>query len=544
MWTSLFSRCLSVAFLGLLLASSCTKVNAQLPLLNDHFRGGVVVGNFSVGTSTFGGGAFDMPIPPGATVRSATLYAIQVSTLMGPVIVKLDGVEHLFGSATATAFTYVAPPYGVVTLHAMDMISQFDPTVLSHTIVVPPSESQHNRFVDFTLLVTYNDPTEDEVWVDLFWCDLDSQPTETYTITTSSPIDISSGVAFGTMASYCALGWQDCEFLSVNGTTLGSFSGQDHNAASIFGASASFKYSGSEFIGLHDDDENLSVSGPDALSNIASLLADQATSFEVSYTHCPSASPDDNLMNLMMVVYANDICALNVDLGPDTMLCAGETLLVDASRGDATYTWQDGSTQPTYNVTGPGTYIVRYTHPICDWAADSIEVSYAPELFADLGPDQVLCIGDETTLHVHPVDRANYVWNDGAIGPVRVVDHEGTYGITVSYHHCLVTDEITVVLDSCQFELTLPNIFTPNGDGLNDEFAAIALRGVRDLEISIFNRWGQLMFRSTAPAFRWNGRTMAGGEVPDGTYFWELRYSRERDTTAPERSVGTVTLTR
>ncbi|MBL7952091.1 MAG: gliding motility-associated C-terminal domain-containing protein [Flavobacteriales bacterium] len=522
-----------------------TPVHAQLPVWTDNFHGGVVVGNFSLGSTNFGGGTFTMPIPAGSTVRKATLYGIEVGGNLQPTIVKLNGVEYLFGPATtASPFTYIAPPYGTVQLHQLDLTTTLDPTVMDYAVVVPPTEAMHNHLVDFCLVVAYERPADDEVWADLFWCDKNSAEVEAYTVTTTAPMLVNNGVAFATMASYCRVGLQDCEYMSVNGTALGSFGGNDENAVSPFGASASLKYSGDEFTGLADDDVDLAVNGPDVLADISTLLSDQASTFQVTYTHCPSGSPDDNLMNLMLVAYSSSVCLQTVDLGPDTLLCAGETILLDASRPNATYTWQDGSTDPTYTVSAPGTYAVQLAHPSCSWPPDTVVVGYRPVLDAELGPDLVLCEGQSTMLHVQAQNGAKYIWSNGEVGPALEVDAPGTYHLTASMGRCAYSDSITVSMDPCQFAVDLPNIFTPNGDGSNAYFAPVALRGVQRMHISVFNRWGQELFTSTQPDFRWYGRSAAGSEVPDGVYYWVLRYVAERGDGQERSLTGTVTITR
>lgn len=69
----------------------------------------------------------------------------------------------------------------------------------------------------------------------------------------------------------------------------------------------------------------------------------------------------------------------------------------------------------------------------------------------------------------------------------------------------------------------VPTVFTPNGDGINDEFdARLGQRLEQCSEIKIYNRWGQLMFESVGNSHTWNGRTFAGEECAPGVYFYTL----------------------
>lgn len=74
--------------------------------------------------------------------------------------------------------------------------------------------------------------------------------------------------------------------------------------------------------------------------------------------------------------------------------------------------------------------------------------------------------------------------------------------------------------DNCpQYEL--PNIFTPNGDRSNDRFVPFPYRGVRSIELTVFNRWGMTVFETTDPAILWPGTYKDTEErLPDGVYYY------------------------
>ncbi len=79
----------------------------------------------------------------------------------------------------------------------------------------------------------------------------------------------------------------------------------------------------------------------------------------------------------------------------------------------------------------------------------------------------------------------------------------------------------TVCVDNCP-QYTLPNVFTPNGDGTNDFFTPLEpYRYIKDVDINIYNRWGQLMFHTTNPNINWNGTDEHSGQpCPDGVYYY------------------------
>jgi gliding motility-associated-like protein len=78
----------------------------------------------------------------------------------------------------------------------------------------------------------------------------------------------------------------------------------------------------------------------------------------------------------------------------------------------------------------------------------------------------------------------------------------------------------TVCVDNCP-DYTLPNVFTPNGDGLNDFFHPFPYSFVKDIDIEIFDRWGIKMFSTTNPDINWDGTNQSTkGLCPDGVYYY------------------------
>ena len=78
-----------------------------------------------------------------------------------------------------------------------------------------------------------------------------------------------------------------------------------------------------------------------------------------------------------------------------------------------------------------------------------------------------------------------------------------------------------VCVDNCPY-YELPNVFTPNGDGKNDQFTPIhPYKYVRDIDIQIFNRWGNLVFHTTDPEIRWDGKSIQTKMLcADGVYYY------------------------
>lgn len=88
------------------------------------------------------------------------------------------------------------------------------------------------------------------------------------------------------------------------------------------------------------------------------------------------------------------------------------------------------------------------------------------------------------------------------------------------------------------FSVEFPTAFTPNGDGLNDSFGAVA-KGVEDYKLIIYNRFGDIIFTSTDIETKWDGK-IQGDTAPSGAYVYQV-YAEGQEGSSVNRS-GKVTL--
>lgn len=134
----------------------------------------------------------------------------------------------------------------------------------------------------------------------------------------------------------------------------------------------------------------------------------------------------------------------DVDLGPDTLLCPGESLLLNANLGDEySYNWQDGSNLPTLEVSTAGAYIVTVSQGACGVSDTIMILDFATTL--DLGEDQTLCDGE--TIRLMPLEVANgfYLWNDGTEGPILEATQPGEYILSLTNPFCGTIQDTVMV---------------------------------------------------------------------------------------------------
>jgi len=118
-----------------------------------------------------------------------------------------------------------------------------------------------------------------------------------------------------------------------------------------------------------------------------------------------------------------------------------------------------------------------------------------------------------------------------------------SYVVSSTTNGCSDNDTVIVVVEGSS-PLIIPNVFTPNQDGVNDgfNFSGGCLNAVNK---KIYNRWGQLLFESNQIAEEWNGRMTSGEEAPEGTYFYIFTISLIEDGNEITKIFkGTVTLLR
>jgi gliding motility-associated-like protein len=162
----------------------------------------------------------------------------------------------------------------------------------------------------------------------------------------------------------------------------------------------------------------------------------------------------------------------------------------------------------------------------------------------------------DDTAHIFVYDLIHFVdvsinanqWNwdfgDGTSStqqsPYHIYEAPDIYNVCVgviSPNGC-INDTCRVV--KVEEGLIIPNVFTPNGDGYNDDFN-IRASGITQYYLQIYNRWGVLLFESNSPTIKWDGKTSSGEPASSGTYYYILN---AKSTSKDYSKHGTVTLVR
>lgn len=177
--------------------------------------------------------------------------------------------------------------------------------------------------------------------------------------------------------------------------------------------------------------------------------------------------------------------------------------------------------------------------------SDTVYVFAFPLVY--LGPDTGICLGGSPVylqnLASDTMQILSQSWSTGDTGTLLKVKHPGSYKLTVAAAPigCSTTGEILVHKD-CYIDI--PNVFTPNNDGVNDYFFPRQLlsSSVTRFRMQVFNRWGQVVFETDRTDGRgWDGG-FNGSPQPEGVYIYKLSVEFINDR--KEMYTGNITLLR
>ncbi len=276
--------------------------------------------------------------------------------------------------------------------------------------------------------------------------------------------------------------------------------------------------------------------------------------------------------NYISVYYLDDVSVVeytNAFAGNDTNVCVGSKVNLGNSNTAfaANYNWSvlkgDSSSLSlndtlSFNIAQPKkttTYLLQKQQ--CGiYSFDTLTIHIPTSIIAKAGNDTTICIGDSALLGVYnPVNCywCSYNWQpvQSQSPQILVYPHANTtYTLSVK-DSCFTTfSNVTVNIDYCQSPIvSVPNIFTPNGDGINDYWELIVTSGqlsILNYKCTIYDRWGIKVFstdKTQMPQAAWDGHTTAGLACSEGTYYYVISYT-DGKTNEQKNLKGFLTLVR
>lgn len=141
---------------------------------------------------------------------------------------------------------------------------------------------------------------------------------------------------------------------------------------------------------------------------------------------------------------------------------------------------------------------------------------------------------------------SNTTWPNQSVGSTFEVTEEGTYIGEAMVGNCVGTDTVEVFFEDCETCFFFPNVFTPNGDLVNDEFKPVmdCNPDILFYEMKVFNRWGQVVFQTDDPMIGWDGSFRGKASSMD-VYVWKMNYRYAKNFQELEKNFsGDVSLIR
>lgn len=219
----------------------------------------------------------------------------------------------------------------------------------------------------------------------------------------------------------------------------------------------------------------------------------------------------------------------------NTAICQGETTTLIAG-GANTYTWSTGSSSTFLTVSPSATtaYTLNGTSANGCTSTNTVLVSVGYFINAGVIIDKTdSCSGN--ILFKCTTSSLSNTWNfSNGESVINSCDFSHQFSDAGNYTLVYITNPNASCADTLTITFSLsgtlagteeiPNVFTPNNDGVNDVFDFSDIAGCKIVSFDIFDRWGLLILSSAHQRF-WDGRTTSGEPVSDGTYFYILKTS-------------------
>ena len=255
----------------------------------------------------------------------------------------------------------------------------------------------------------------------------------------------------------------------------------------------------------------------DVTSSLSCALApNPATSNKITMTVLPVLKP--------IIVEQNDTLCV-----PGTP--GSKVFTANVASGNTVQWYHNGSpiggaTNLTYKTSNAGTYSVQESNAACNAISSGRTLTLIPTPIANAGPDVYLPEGAVSFLDgsggaIYSWTPATYLSSVTVSNPIYKATKTITYELTVrdATGKCKSDpDYVTVYVVK---PITVPNVITVNGDGVNDTWEIENIHGYPNSIIEIYNRWGNLVWKAEGYPKNWDGSNFRNGEVlPDGTYFY------------------------
>ena len=255
------------------------------------------------------------------------------------------------------------------------------------------------------------------------------------------------------------------------------------------------------------------------------------TTYVVTVTNGTCSAQDSITVSLLIY---------NADAGSDTAICLGNSAVTGGAPtgpAGATYSWtpQLGLDDPTTaNPVATPVLTTTYTVTVnttCGSLSDSVTISVNPLPVVSAGND--ITIFEGSSVELLGSGGPTYLWSPSpgltcttCQNPIASPAETTTYYLSVTdANGCTATDSITIFVEPLVNVIFVPNVFSPNGDDVNDVLD-VQGSGFESLYFAVYDRWGEKVFETTSIDADWDG-TFNGKALNSATfaYYLEILFS-------------------
>jgi len=190
-----------------------------------------------------------------------------------------------------------------------------------------------------------------------------------------------------------------------------------------------------------------------------------------------------------------------VDIGPDLTMCQGDVTTITSVISSQQNLWSTGQTSTFISVSDSGIFWLEQTYQGCV-SRDSLHISILQRPYIVL-PDDIIFCGTNAIEVEGYTFSSTITWSTGdTTNPIFVNVFPAIIWASVTNGYCTSTDTIEISMDC---DLFIPNAFSPNGDGINDEFKVMQTE-IQQFIMQIYDRWGELVYETNNPNSGWDGK--------------------------------------
>jgi gliding motility-associated-like protein len=161
--------------------------------------------------------------------------------------------------------------------------------------------------------------------------------------------------------------------------------------------------------------------------------------------------------------------------------------------------------------------------------AAHVVITVLPTFTVSAGNDTTIFAGQ--TLVLNGTGTGTPLWTPstslnsvGVFSPIASPTSTTTYLLSVTdINGCVNTDAVVITVQSLAFNGMVSNLFTPNGDGINDNWYIEGILNFSDSEVFVYNIYGNEIYTKKGYTNDWQG-TYNGSDLPDGTYYYVIRF--------------------